>query len=418
MGKASRLAFDAGFLGNFGRMAVAAAAVCAGLSAQDLMSVSGGVGRPLFSDAAVLEAQETRKDVACTVDPIKPELGFDLKFHAGYEVTVPLNDLEGNGNHLTMVFRVVPAGRADAPVYMSQHIAVPEIDAGAKGDAYLEGAFVVGEGKYHVSWLMRDRSERICSSNWDIDASLSARDKPIPLEIAAAQVQPDANELFKREPPPEHGRRDASLHVKVLVNFAPQSSTSAAMQPVDEVGLVAILRNIAREPRFGRFSLVAFNMQEQRVVYRQENSDRIDFPALGAALRSLTYGTVQLKQLVEKHGDADFLGGLMTAEMCGARDKPDAVIFAGPKVTVEDAVPPDSLKQLAAVDFPIFYLNYLANPAAVPWRDAIGGAVHYLKGSAFTISRPRDLFVAWGEIMRRIVESKEKKTAGGSLSSR
>src|SRR5262245_36836082 len=60
---------------------------CAPLSAQVLMSPSGpgGMVRLFSSDAAILEAGETRKDIPCTVTPIKPLLGFDLKFHAGYD---------------------------------------------------------------------------------------------------------------------------------------------------------------------------------------------------------------------------------------------------------------------------------------------------------------------------------------------
>jgi len=60
------------------------------------------------ADAAILEAREIRKDVPCTVAPIKPALGFDLKFHAGYDVSVPLKELAGSDNLLTMVFRVAP----------------------------------------------------------------------------------------------------------------------------------------------------------------------------------------------------------------------------------------------------------------------------------------------------------------------
>jgi hypothetical protein len=37
---------------------------------------------------------------------------------------------------------------------------VPPIDENAKGNAYLQGAFDVGEGNYHVELLMRNRSER------------------------------------------------------------------------------------------------------------------------------------------------------------------------------------------------------------------------------------------------------------------
>ena len=35
------------------------------------------------SDLAVLEAQEVRKEITCTVTPDKPALGFDLRYHAG-----------------------------------------------------------------------------------------------------------------------------------------------------------------------------------------------------------------------------------------------------------------------------------------------------------------------------------------------
>src|SRR3712207_1318966 len=82
------------------------------LSAQELMPASGpGGGVRLFtSDAAILEAQDTRKDLPCTVTPVKPQLGFDLKFHSGYEVSVPLKELAGSENTLTMVFKVTGEG--------------------------------------------------------------------------------------------------------------------------------------------------------------------------------------------------------------------------------------------------------------------------------------------------------------------
>ncbi len=55
------------------------------LSAQVPMPASGpgGMVRLFGTDAAILESQETRKDLPCTVVPAKASLGFDLKFHAG-----------------------------------------------------------------------------------------------------------------------------------------------------------------------------------------------------------------------------------------------------------------------------------------------------------------------------------------------
>src|SRR5690349_1165320 len=37
------------------------------------------------SDVAILESGDARKDLPCTVTPRKADLGFDLRFHAGYD---------------------------------------------------------------------------------------------------------------------------------------------------------------------------------------------------------------------------------------------------------------------------------------------------------------------------------------------
>jgi hypothetical protein len=379
----------------------------AALPAQMLMQGSGPAGavRIFNTDSAILESQEARKDLPCTVTPIKADLGFDLKFHAGYEVSIPLKDLAGSENLLTMIFRVAPKNRPDEPVYFSQRVSVPAIEENAKGDAYLQGIFDLGEGSYHVDWLIRDRTERICSHYWDLEAVLPAKDKDMALEIAPGVIAASDREPFKSEPPVERVEREGPLNVKVMVNFAPQNAQSATLQPLDTNALLSILRSIGREPRIGKFSVVAFNMQEQRVLYRQEDASQIDFPALGTALESMNLGTVDLKRLSQKNGDTHFLADLITKEMSGP-ERPDAVIFAGPKVMLDENVPQDSLKEVGEPQFPVFYMNYNLNPQSNPWRDAIGNAVKYFKGMEFTISRPRDLFYAWTEIMSRIVKSK------------
>ncbi|MBZ5595770.1 MAG: acetyltransferase [Acidobacteriia bacterium] len=383
-----------------------------GLRAQSVMQGSGpnSLVRIFNTDSAVLESQEVRKDLPCTVTPVKPTLGFDLRFHAGYEVSIPLKDLAGSEDLLTMIFRVTPDEHKDDPVYFSQRLSVPAIEESAKGSAYLEGAFDLGEGTYHVDFLMRDRSERVCSFFWDAEAELPPKDKQLVLMAAPGTIQAADSEPFKDEPPVEREAESGPLNVKVIINFAPQNSRSATLQPLDTNALASILKSIAREPRIRKFSIVAFNVQEQRVVYRQENTDQINFPALGEALSSLNLGTVDLKRLSQKHGQTEFLAGLLTDEVNNGKDHPDAVIFAGPKVMLEESVPQESLNQLADVDYPVFYMNFNTNPQANPWRDAIGNAVKRLKGYEYTISRPRDLWYAWTEIMSRIVKLRVGKS--------
>ena len=380
------------------------------LSAQLALTGSGpGTAVRIFnSDMAVLEAGEPRKDLPCSVVNNKPVLGFDLRHHAGYEVSVPLKELAGSENLLTILFRVSTEDHRDEPLYFTQRIRVPLIEEDAKGDAYLLGTFDVGEGKYHVDWLMRDRAERVCSSYWDMEAALPPKDKEIGLVMAAGSIQPADREQFKEEPPVMRKQDEPPLNVKVLINFAPQNSRSATLQPLDTSALVSILRSIAREPRIGKFTVIAFNLQEQKVVYRAENAERIDFPALGESLSALNLGTVDLKRLSQKHGDTEFLTDLIRREITSAGDTTDAVVFAGPKAMLEENVPQESLKEIGSLNYPVFYMNYNLYPQAVPWNDSIGKAVKFLKGYEYTISRPRDLWFAVSEMVSRIVKWRER----------
>ena len=384
------------------------------------------------SDLAVMEAHEVRKDINCTVTPGKPELGFDLRFHLGYDVSVPLSELSGAENQLTILFRVTPdlhkdqpstkepaarttepLSRSDGagsapPSYFVQHIHVPLIDNDAKGDADLHGGVDLGEGSYHVDWLMRDRQERVCAFFWDSDAVLQPKDKQIQVALAPGTAEAPLREQFTEARPVE--RTPGPLNIKVLVNFAPQLFDAAAMRPRDTVALVTMLRRISQEPHFGKFSVVAFSIQEQRVLYRQTSSEKIDFPALGQAVRGIKLGVVDAKQLAHKHGDVEFLTGLIKQEISGP-DHPDALIFAGPKMMLDDSVPDDQLRAFAGdVDFPVFYLNYNLYPLDMPWKDSVSHAVKLFRGTEYTISRPRDLWFAVTDLVSRIVKSKHGRS--------
>lgn len=390
--------------------------------AQNLMQGVSAHGsmQLLSSDAAILEIEEVKKDLPCTATQIKPVLGFDLRFHTGYDIVLPLKEISGSGDLLTILVKVTPTGEAtasdaaakDSPVYFSQRYNVPDIEEDAKGDAFLQGGFDVGEGNYHVSFMMRDRMERVCSQNWDVAATLPNRDQGIRTAIAPRAIEASEREFFRDEPPVTRVSLDDPLKIKILLNFSPQHAAAAAMAPIDTSALVSILRNISREPRIQRFSLVAFNMNDQKVVYRQDDSDKIDFPALGKALSTLKLGMVDYKKLADKHSETDFLAHLIQDEL-GQRDS-DAVIFAGPKVMLDAPLPTDSFKEIAAAPYPVFYMNYILTPNQTPWRDSIGAVVKRMRGFEYTISRPRDLWNAWTDIMGRLSKMKLVATASAS----
>jgi hypothetical protein len=360
------------------------------------------------TDLAIFEAREPRKDLPCTVTPQKPALGFDLRFHAGFDISVPLKELSGLENLLTVVFRVSETAKPDFPVYFVQRFNVPPIEDDARGDALLQGSFDLGEGKYQVDWLMRDRSERVCSSFWEAEAALTSKDKGVAVTLEKGEIAPTDREQFEAEPFLRRTEGGGGLNMKVLVNFAPQNALSATLQDSDTDALVSVLRCMQRDPRIGRFTVVAFNVQEQKVLYRQEGSNHIDFPAIGEALRSLHLGRVDLARLGQKHSDSEFLGDLLVNEL-SAPDKPDAYVITGPKTLMEESIPADKLKATQATDLPVFYLNYNLTPQSTPWRDALSGAVRFFKGQEFTISKPRDLWFAITELVGKVVKSKAER---------
>ena len=393
------------FISN--RSLVIASLVIASTMASSFAQVQMASGpRLINTDIAVLEAGEVRKDLPCSVTPAKPALGFDLKFHSGYDVSVPLKELAGSDNLLTVLFRVTPESHKDDPAYFTQKIRVPNLEEDARGDASLQGFFDVGEGAYHVDLLMRDRAERVCSFYWDHEASLTGKDKTISMVLPPGAVVQADGEDFKDETPIERST-DAPVSIKLLVNFAPQNPHSNALRQADTSALVSILRSLSRHPNIGKFSLTAFNMQEQRVIYRQEGAGKIDFPALGKAVNAVSLGTVTIKQLSQKHGEADFLADLIRSEL-GSGERPDAVVFAGPKVMLDSNPTRDALTPAAEVLFPVFYMNYNLNPQAVPWQDAIGRAVKMFHGTEYTITRPRELWNSVSEMISRVVKLKQQ----------
>jgi hypothetical protein len=240
-----------------------------------------------------------------------------------------------------------------------------------------------------------------------MEALLPAKDRDIQMETASGIVEAAHIEQFTQEPDITRKLEPSPLKVKVLVNFAPQNAQASSLKPIDTIALVSILRRIAREPEFGKFSVVAFNIQEQRILYRQDSASNIDFPALGEALSSIKLGVVDTKRLQQKHGDTEFLAGLIQTEMM-SDDHPDALIFAGPKIMLEQSVPDETLKPLSSVDYPVFYMNYALNPQAVPWRDSIGRAIRMFRGTEFTISRPRDLWFSMSDMVSRIMKAKRR----------
>jgi len=133
--------------------------------------------------------------------------------------------------------------------------------------------------------------------------------------------------------------------------------------------------------------------------------------------KGIKLGTVEVAKLGAKHSETDFLRELIETEVAN-NVLVDAVVFAGPKAMLNADVPQEELRRMAGVECPVFYMNYNSNSQAVPWKDSISHAIRALKGTEYTISRPRDLWLSTSDMFSRIIGSKRQRAIATSLTVR
>jgi len=298
-----------------------------------------------------------------------------------------------------VLFRVTPYVEGNQPLYATESHMLPPLDKMLGNRLIVYGAFAVGPGRYRVDWLMRDSKNRACSVHWDVEVK---HKDDLRLAIAANTAAPLVpNRSFRSmtaQIPRANG--DRSFHIKILANFSNTDPRRSTLNSQDVFAVASILRTIAREPQFSRFTLVAFNMQEERVIHQESGVTRFDFPAIGRALSELKLGVIDYQRLLDRDSATKFVTALLSAQLDGAGPKADAVLLIGPKLFLETKVPREAIEAISGSGTPVFYLNYVGNPRALPWRDTLGRAVRTYGGKEFRITFPKDLAGALGEILQ------------------
>jgi hypothetical protein len=354
------------------------------------------------TDLAVLESGEFRDDLPCKVTPEKPALRFDLRFHADYTASIPVKNLAPGGEQLLIRLRITPiAGQAEE-VLMTDRLSVPAIPEDAKGWGSFPGGFALGPGRYRVDWLMRDEQGRYCSSHWQAEARLAAGERDLPIGLP-----PNAVAALTEEPRSGHATRVSrggdALHVKILLNVAPADTGRTVLDRGELEVLGSLLQNVGREPRFHSFTLVAFNIHTQKIIQRQENVSRIDTRSLGSAIEKSDGGTIDYRSLLDPRSESKFIARVLAGELGAGVPRPDVVLIAGPKASLEGKVPLEQLKEIGEAVFPIFYFSYVADPVQNPFRDPIGAALKaYKTSSEYKIIQPRDMGVAISHLLSRV----------------
>jgi len=338
----------------------------------------------------------------------KPELGFDFMFHTGYEVRVPIRELAGEGNELTVLFSVVSEDHPNDRSYVTGSMRVPAIEERSKRAITFYDNFALGEGRFHVDWLMRDERNRVCAMSWDLEARLNSKDGELRQWIPQALVQVPGVP-FAEEPRVIREPGKPLPRFSIIVNLDPPDPSATLIDDQSLYGLLAILRQIERDPRIEPYSIIMCSLETQQVLYQQENRSSIDLSALEEALSSPKFGTVDAKRLVSTDGPAQFAADLVRGQLNNANS--DVLVVLGPKRGSEIGVSRQTLESFGRPGKPAFYLSYEMGQPPSLWRDPISSIVKRLRGFEYRITRPKDFFHAWSDVVARIMRVKQAPQA-------
>lgn len=344
--------------------------------------------------------------LGCRIDKQKPRPDFTFHFVAGYIVECPFWNFGGRDSRVRVFVRITPQGRT--PVLLGTFATLKGLPKGLsllspanfKGEFDLSGSFLIGEGRYHVEVLVADRRNRICRRAWNITVSHRKQSK-IPVVSAPRTVSPVTLPLWQGP------QANGGLRVTVLLDASPIGNPRASrLHARDRVEYLQLLSSLLGQTPCRSVRLVAFNLNQQRVVFRSESFNSSGFAKLNRALRGLELSTVSVRNLQRRQGKLQLLTDLLHRELTD-RSPPDAVIFLG-RTAYWVKRAPEKLRRLARNERTRFFCFQYPGWG---FSDATGTLTKSLGGTVFRIYDPHSM----GEAIQKMLAHLPPSAANRAL---
>ena len=331
----------------------------------------------------------------CVIQPRSPAFDFAYRFELAYWVTCSLTRFGGHATDVLIFARVTPEG--GTPQFLGQAIHLPETPPNKlKQNIVITGGVAVGEGDYRVELLVGDRiSGRISRRSWEEHVKRSGKQ-----EAAEVAIPPHAILPLAVRPWPI--QMDAKgLRVTVLLDAAPLNPRTPSLRMWDRAFLLQSLSSLLRQIPCASVRVRAFNLDQQRELFRQDQFDDTGFIKLVDALQNLELGTVSYQVLQHRKGWADMLLSYAKEELTAAEPS-DVTIFLGPRTHYFEGTPRSSVP-LRETRSPRFYdLEYFPFMGGAHSPDALAILTKQLDGSVYEIASPGDLARSVQKILARV----------------
>jgi hypothetical protein len=244
----------------------------------------------------------------CRIGPIRPALGYSLRFSAGLRISFPLRQFSGLAHYLDAYFRITSQGQA--PVFQVQAADIPDLPA-ANAEGELVGTFSVGEGEYSVDALVPDDLQRICRRSWPIQAMFSGGERELRQGIPPNTVV----EYSSAGPTGIDTTGPKIARLTVMLQTAPFAPLAPKLRDADVQTFVQSLSAVLDQlpARFVR--VVLFNLDQRRTILQENGFTREQLGEVNDALGQVEVGHVDYRVFESDSSASSFLSGLIEKEL-------------------------------------------------------------------------------------------------------
>jgi len=362
-----------------------------GAHAQSLLSDSN------CSKLGALLSQATGKTLQATVVAVKPEINFAFRFYAGYSAEIPLRQFGGPEASVAVLTRVTPADGSRPPACFSQSESFdPRRVAAFGNDLTVDGGFFLGTGRYRVDLAVADPSGRLHRKGMTFTAWQKGAERHMHLALRPGEIEPVEQMSWT---PHAQAAAGARRRLTVLFHAASLYGPRTSLRAYDLALLLSSLSTVLSTCNFDRVRLIAFNIDQQRELFRADPLDVDGFHKLVGTLQSLRLWTVQASSLEPQ---TPVLDSLLRAELATERSA-DAVLILGPRVRGEFRL--IGLPCRSGNSGPrLLYFQQRVDAAYDIWKgvpvrpqelpDAIERVVRACSGEVYRIHNPAELAAA------------------------
>lgn len=343
----------------------------------------------------------------CGIDSSTPELDFDFRFVTGYFVHCRLSLFEGRKSTVSIYLKVTPQG--GSPIILSSSHQLPEVpeemlrsvggDIGKlKTEVGISGGFWLGPGEYSAEILVRDDRDRTCRRKWKLRARQKRSERGVQLAIHPLTVEA----INQRSWDTTASREKDRLRLTILLDAAPIDAHQSRLHAWDRAFLLECPYSLLRHTPHSSVRLIAFNLEQQREVFRVDQFDTSGFLSLARALEDIDTASISVQALKQRNSPQ--LVADLTNQQLADPEPPDAIIFLGANIPIDIDVGPGLLTAKNSDSPPLFYFEYYPWPVT-PFPDVIQRLTKVANGKTFLIHDPAQLDQA---IQKMLAQLKQK----------